>query len=373
MWWVITAIILGLLPFIIRWVIGNPLLPGTETYLFANWLHQLGFSSTLSISIILVTTLSILAGVIASLPRFFRTNKSLWQVSDATRLLLLLSPSWIASATVFPSHAFLLGILTGSLVLWKKNKLFGAALFAIFLAGVSLLFCLPSAPAGIIEFGVLNGYGLFGLIVAFLGGCVLWENKAKTYFIALGIAALIILSFFIPELVVIGATAVAIIGGIGVVRLLHRKWAFPLLRGPSILLCACGLLFSTLACISLISHVGPDGGTASDLAALQSAIPDGLVLTELSPEWVTWWGHAYTVTMPETIRTEIWQSRNIYRTRDILEAWNVTTILITPEMKASLWNDHEDGLLFLLHQSKTFKSLGQGKFVEAWVYDPPQQ
>jgi hypothetical protein len=282
------------------------------------------------------------------------------------RILLVLSPAWIA-AVVFPSHALVLASLAIAFVLWRRFRAWSFLAFVVTGGIIALTSLLPASPAGVIEFGILNGYGLFGLVLAMIGGAVLWENKARSYFVALGVLVFLILSFFIPVFVVVGSVAVAVIGGLGIVRLWHRKWAYPLLRAPTLVVCCCGVLFSAVVCVVLIGHAGPTAETAQGLSAVD--LSGSVVLTEVPPAWVAWWSDARVSEMPAELRQQVWSSRNFRETRDILDAWNVSVIVVTPEMRSSLWNNNEDGLLFLMRQSKTFKSVSQEKSVEVWVYN----
>lgn len=366
MWGVLLVLLLGLLPLLVRWAAGLPVLPGVEPYVIANGLHQAGVPPMLAVLFIVVFSIGLLAMVFALVPRLLSRTRLFVELSDVIRVLLVLSPAWIAAAAVFPSHALVLGCLAWGFVLRKTSRAASVTAFVVAGGLLALMALLPSSPAGMVEFGALNGYGLFGLILAAIGGAVLWENKARSYFIALGVLVLVVVSFFVPVFVVLGSVAVAVIGGLGLVRLWHRKWGYALLRTPTLVVCCCGLLFSAVVSVVLISHAGPSAGVADVL----QTVPRSTVLTEMPPAWVAWWSDARVSEMPAELRAEVWSSRNVGETRDILDAWNVSVILVTPEMRADLWNNNEDGLLFLMRQSKTFKSVSQGKSVEVWVYTP---
>lgn len=365
MFLVVIALVV-LLPFLVRWAAGVPVLPGVEPYVLGNVLRQAGWSAESVVVLFVLVGVVLLVAASVLVPFILRRTRGLVELSDVIRVLLVLSPAWIASASVFPSHALLLVLLVLMVVLWQRSRVWALAAAAGCVMWLGLVSLLPVSAAGIVEFGALNGYGLFGLVLAVVGGFVLWENKAQSYFVALGTGLLFVVSLFLPVLVVVGSVAVAVIGGLGVVRLWHRKWAFSLLRMPTLVVCGCGVLFSAVVTVVLIGQAGPSGMLAESLASL----PQGTVLTEVPGAWVSWWSSARVSPMPAELRASVWQSRNLAEVQDALNAWNVTVIVITPEMRSSLWNNNDDGLRFLLRQSKTFKSVSQGKPVEVWVYDP---
>ena len=65
---------------------------------------------------------------------------------------------------------------------------------------------------------------------------------------------------------------------------------------------------------------------------------------------------------------EIFTSRNLEKTKNILGGYNLSYIYITPEMKQGLvWNYEEDGLLFVLKFSpESFEKIYDKDGIEIW-------
>jgi len=54
-----------------------------------------------------------------------------------------------------------------------------------------------------------------------------------------------------------------------------------------------------------------------------------------------------------------------------MKTYNIQYILITKEMKnTKIWGKHDDGLLFLIENTKTFTQKFQNENIEIWKLNP---
>ncbi len=351
------GVALAVLPVLLRTFSGHPWFAGTQAY-------ELMILTGLPEWLLLALALGALSGALALTPMLFSTVKLENHAEDIAVLLLALSPVTLGALVVFPLHALLLLLLmVGLWAVQRKHWIFAGTLSVAFASILtwSLDDFSFSVTRTLVELGGQNAYGIFALIAAIVGTSVLWENKARNYFLALGVGILVIASFALQSLVLLGSVAVALIAGLGYARLWHRRWVFGSIRGLSLILFACGIIFSSMIFIFEVSDAAPTGGFASDLAAVRHALPEGMVFSILENKpWIEYWTGRELVT-----DDVVWRSRNLSDTFTRLQG--VSAIIITKEMKTTLWNDQEEGLLFLLNNSKTFKRLGDGNFVEVWA------
>jgi hypothetical protein len=363
--WGALGAIVPALPVILRALAGQPLAAGTESYVFA-------------IPVLLLTVASIIAmgASVLLAHRILRRFLGIWEMR--TTLGLLVSAPAVLSSTMFPSHALFALMLTVSVYLWlrgSRSRILSVILFTalLVLVGLKVLMDGTRSPAlALVEFGGLNAYGIFTLIAAIMGAFVLWQNKARNYFITLAIVILVGCSFFLPTLMLFGSLAVVTVAGIGLARLRKRRWTFPLVQTLTLLLFLCGILFTAVTLLAQLVHAPPNAGLASGFAELRFTLPPGTVLSHPSyGPWLTYWsGHPLAV-IPDDDLQAIWSSRNLKETTVLLKHYDISSIVVTSEMKNGLvWSGDEDGLLFLLTRSTTFKSVENASTVEAWAFVP---
>jgi len=62
-------------------------------------------------------------------------------------------------------------------------------------------------------------------------------------------------------------------------------------------------------------------------------------------------------------------SRNLEKTKKLFNIYNISHVLIDPQMKSGLvWNSEEEGLLFLFRNNETFKRVYSVSGIEVWAY-----
>lgn len=227
------------------------------------------------------------------------------------------------------------------------------------------------------DFGAKTGFGIFHFMLFLFGVYSLWNAK-KQKLIYLLFLILIILSAYYTPLNVYLNLILCFAAGYGFLAFIDRKWEILTLKKLTILILVCGLLFSSLSYINRISGETPHKETLKSLEWFLKQ-PNGITLSHYSNGY---WVEAIANKTPLldenkyylrdvdakfNSSNEIFQSRNLKNTRELLDQYNISYIFITSQMKeGEVWKNKEDGLLFLLRNNETFKNLYSSKDSEIW-------
>jgi hypothetical protein len=431
-WLIIVAILMISLPFFIRVSHDINTMPGTESYYHSiadtsisffsgahyvwepfhfvfNWWQYI-FGSALYLPALLALGSFILYWLLLNKLKF-KKNVKMWSL-----LVFALSPAFISTGffTLRSSFAFFC-LLLGCVCLLYRWRVIGIFLFAI--AGLSgwvawmgalafiiflmilrpflkkscliilgvlfvilVLFPFPPFLRGITgipgvlgDLGGIFGISIFVMLLISVAAIVLWSNKAKYYSIFALLAALFISCLFLPELSIYANVFASGLAGFALAWLQSRKWELHFLRDVSLLVLFCGLLFSAVSHIALISDYPPTGEFFESLD-----IDKGLILTH--PKYGFWLESAgfsvvadpYVNYRPDAeSRLEsldnIFHTNSIKDAKKILSHYDVDYVLITSEMTEGLvWDDDESGLAFLMRNPETFKIVRNTDKVDLW-------
>lgn len=233
----------------------------------------------------------------------------------------------------------------------------------------------------IIDFGGKIGFGLFQVILLFSGLSYTWAKKRDyvQFYIVLALLFALMLALDVnynAYLNFIGAYLI----GLAISRFAETKWEAPQLKNIALLILFCGLLFSTVSYAKRVSMMEPDSNLEGALTKL-SGYPSGVVLAHH-----TYYGFieyfsgmpAYVgpegadASMRLNITNEIFYSRRLEYTSDLMEKNHIHYIVIDRSMRQGLvWEREDQGLLFLLENSPSFRKLyGWEADVEVWEYLP---
>ncbi len=341
-----------------------------------------------------------------------------WRIPEHTQPWILLayalSPPLIAAGAIGTPHSFVLMLILSGAWLLQKWWLLGIANFVLAsLSGLAynitailflivlmlihksnmraaiaiilsaIIFIIGYQPANVIlprglahyisDIGGTYGLSIFALLLAIVGAVLVWEHK-KTYY---GIYAIsicfLIASFYFPDLLVFANILVSALAGVALSNLAQRKWELGFLRHAALLVLFCGLLFSSISQAVTLADAPP---TTTFFKTLEFA--PGTVLThENYGFWVEMAGHKAVIDplwkeLPEPSEqawdvAAMFSSTDLEKTRLLLKKYNVTHILITPEMQRGLlWEREEHGLAFLAENSETFKKVETGSNIGVW-------
>ncbi len=235
------------------------------------------------------------------------------------------------------------------------------------------------------ELGALEGISIFGLILAVIGFFVLWNERAKFYLpyaLLFFFAAAFILNANINLYL---AFIISIFAGSALTFLIERRWWLKLVRNISLALILFGLFFSAISFVGRASASEPYPQLMNSLSWLDknsryqgivfSHYKNGFWIEYFNKKSVTDENFIYAPELYERLNdsNEIFYSRNLERTEELLDKYNISYILITPDMKQGLvWKKEEEGLLFLLRNHEIFSMVHAANssrgIVEIWKY-----
>ncbi|MEE9525884.1 MAG: hypothetical protein V3V78_04740 [Candidatus Woesearchaeota archaeon] len=223
------------------------------------------------------------------------------------------------------------------------------------------------------------GYGIFTLILTFVGLYIVWkkEKQITGYLLLL---ALILLSFIIPELNIYIFPIISLFAGFGLHFIIKMKWKIDLIKTLTIILIICGLLFSTLSYINRLSRSSPTNEIFESLEWLKqnTATTDTIFTHYSKAHWVETIAQRPTIlnsqiTYTQDLKTRfndsntILYSRNFKLTTSLLDKHNIKYIYIDSEMKqGQVWTKPQQGLLFLFRNQETFKQVYNENNIEIW-------
>jgi hypothetical protein len=341
-------------------------------------------------------------------------------ISEKTQPWILLayalSPPLLAAGTIGTPHAFILALLmAGTWLLLSRAWMLGSVLYVIacfsgyiynitalvflivllltyqkytqrfvvtlFLALGALiighnppLVGLPRVLSQYVsDLGGVYGFSIFAFLLALVGASIVWQDKKKYYAAYAIFIGFLVGSFFFPHLLVFGNVVISALAGTALARLAQRKWELTFLRQAALLVLFCGLLFSSISHAVNLADTPP---TPAFFKALE--FPPSTVLThENYGFWVESAGHT-AVLDPlwrelEDPEDQAWDAAALFKTTDLnqaqlfFEKYNITNVLITPEMEHGLlWEREDQGLDFLVKNSEMFNKLQTGSSIGVW-------
>ena len=345
-------------------------------YLFLNQFHLPQKVVAFSIIFAAISPLSIFAAsniVTVSLSLFFILLGSLFflRSSLVCSFFFLALAVWQDIFNLFP--IIILAACVGQEMEPKqKGLLLSLFLFSFFIHPVNLeRYTQQAAP--ITDFGAMLGLGLFGLLLALLGlYCIYQEEKIYK-------KACIILCFFAFSWYLLGDIVLlyfsfyfSFLAGWGAFLLTETKWESKLVKQLTLLVLACGLLFSSISYTNRIL-VEPPSLTLQEAGDwIDKNLPqESIVLSSPSHGfWIEYFGKRKALATPlagkEGLVNTLFYSKNFEKTSLLLDEQQSEYILIDAEMKRNIWSKEDEGLLFLFRNREKFKKVYDEKGVQIW-------
>lgn len=116
------------------------------------------------------------------------------------------------------------------------------------------------------DFGGKIGLSIFSIFLLFIGIYVLWQqNKYKYFLVYFGIFLIIILAMYFDFILFYVSIVIALIGSLGLTKLIERKWESDFIKTLSIFIVISGVVFSGLSFINELSSSEP---TSIEIQAL---------------------------------------------------------------------------------------------------------
>ena len=162
----------------------------------------------------------------------------------------------------------------------------------------------------------------------------------------------------------------------------YIKWQSLSLKQISIFLILCSILFSGAGHISSIINTDEPIGNMEVLNWLNEKTPsESIIFTHHGLGYKTKFFAKRTILLDNDLSLinnseqkfndsiEIFNSRNIDNTKNLLKKYKINYILISQKMKEGLvWNKESEGLLFLMNNNKEFGIIYEDNSSEVWWF-----
>ena len=220
------------------------------------------------------------------------------------------------------------------------------------------------------DFGGIYGISIFAAFLSFFGLSKLWEKKYQNFIIYLSLVLLAILAIFNIKSLLYLNFIIAFLASLGLIKLISMKWESDSIKTLSLFIISIGLIFSTVTYMGQIKDKPPNQDTIDAMNFLrQNSNKEDIVLSYYSN------GH-FISSMAERknfIDNKLFfapglreRDQDFYKlmyNKELKEAialtkkYGIDYIYIDPEMRGKLWNQEDEGILFLLKFSTTFKKI----------------
>lgn len=316
-------------------------------------------------------------------------------VSSSRFLPVLGAVLLLFSATFSLFHALLILFFLG-LYLFSCNMFHKKVLATISLFSVLLVILVAQHPfyvpyhivpltinMMVSDFGSISGLSLFFVILFFTGLVVAWKEKriyAPLYLLVLFLTPAIVLY---PQLLIYFACAAAFFVGKALSYFKESSWHFRSVGKITLFVIILGLLFSSLSYATRLKESSPLADQISGLVSLDEYAPsDSVVLSVPEMGYFIEYFAQRPVLLDESLSEPlharrlkdadtIFHSRNLDETSAVLVRNNINFIVITKDMKTGgVWDHPDEGLLFLLRDSETFKNIYAAPSLEIWEVIP---
>jgi len=231
------------------------------------------------------------------------------------------------------------------------------------------------------DFGSEFGISVFIIFLAIFGLKELWKQKYAHKKVYLSLFLLIILLIIKAKFVIYAIFLLAPLAALGGIYLFNSKWESKIIKDLTVLILVLGLIFSTASFLNSYKQSQPSEEIIESLKFLNlNSNQDSVILSHRSYGiWINSIALRKNLMDEKTLYApdvnkryldsqEIFTSRNLEKTKNILGGYNLSYIYITPEMKQGLvWNYEEDGLLFVLKFSpESFEKIYDKDGIEIW-------
>jgi hypothetical protein len=228
------------------------------------------------------------------------------------------------------------------------------------------------------DLGAQIGISIFALILGLIGILRTWEYKHKLKNIYLLMAILFFIGFYINYTNIYLNVFFSIFAGLTLTRIINMKWEAPMLKRVMILLLIYGLLFSSISYIKRVSELGPDRNIQESLEWLgENSEKDEIVFSHYSKGlWIEYWSDLPVITdslfnydnvyQRLSNSNELFYSRNLEKTKILLNNYNITYIYIDNSMKEGQVWDKKEGLWYSFRNNETFNNIYKKNGIEIW-------
>jgi len=275
---------------------------------------------------------------------------------------------------------FAAGVYAVSLFISKQtNELVGVLLTAfagvvwfIFWTGQLMVRGLLSPsfnPALFFEIGAQAGISIFLVLLAAYGMIV---RPPKDQMLLLYAILLFVVTFFIPALLPATVIVLSIFAANGIYHLMTTQWELELLRSALLILVTCIGVFLIITSIRERIGEAPDSDFAHKMIVLRNQYHEGAVLTapEYAPmvEYYSDRRAALDENTPASVVHDAFLNRSSAAVYPLLTGTETSYVLITADMRHTMFKRSDDGILFLLQNTERFVIVEQSNESTLWYF-----
>ena len=276
---------------------------------------------------------------------------------------------------------FLVFIVTIFIYMIFKKEFHKKLLFLNFLTGFIIFFFSfisgnnPFLSLGLTNFSFTNllislggvtAYSSITLVLFFIGLFIIWKRDFRLLAFIISSILIFVLSFYLESLRILVIFEIAIFSGISIKTFLTKKWNIAWIKEVVLLIIICSIIFASLVFMrfetTFISEEYVEGynflNTADSNDVIFSHYNNGFIIQKLSERKTFWDSYSLNYDIfeeKEIIAETIFHTRDLKVLKKTIEDNNISYILIDDKMVNGLvWNGPEEGVLFLLKNSKDF-------------------
>ena len=230
------------------------------------------------------------------------------------------------------------------------------------------------------DLGSYYGVSIFLIFFLFFGLNPLWKSKYKYIHIYLAFIIIIMLTIVNREFIVYSSFLIIYLASLGISYLVKSRWESETIRRLTIVLLIIGLLFSSYTSLISIKNSQPNNELFQALSDLrtQGVMGDvvfshykyGIFINSIANKknyMDSNSGYAPNLKVRYQDMQTLFYTRSADQAKELINKYDIDYILITKEMKEGLvWNNRDEGLLFVVENSKEFRSVIKNDEVEVW-------
>jgi hypothetical protein len=310
-------------------------------------------------------------------------------------LLLLLPISFYGFFTFFLTIFLLLGLM-----LYKKRRpmiVMVSVIISIIIFLIpkllNLSFKIINYPFElflnefIVDFGGRYGFGIMYFCLLIIGISFFWSKfnsgNLSSYYLKLLLLVIILLAIFYDYSIILVLFPIfSLMVSYSIVGIARRNWKILDLKMITLIIIMSALFFSFMTFSQNLCYDNPTQEEVESLKWMKIQGLEGFILSyDKYEHFVKYYSKANSMLRNESDNgfygfndnsfnvdlNYIFHSQNLRKTRDLLKQYNISYIWINKDMKDGLvWDELDEGLLFLLKNNETFEKIYDSNSIEIW-------
>jgi hypothetical protein len=213
------------------------------------------------------------------------------------------------------------------------------------------------------DFGGIFGLGVFIIILSAFGLKFFWKDKYTHFYFYLSIILFIVFSFFNLRFLAYLNFILVLLAALGLQILFERHWKSKPIKYLTMMILLIGLILTGFSYMTSIVNGLPNKETVDAIYGLRD-LPGDIVVAHPSREYWIGFAGKHFVSAPDLFYT-----RDIGNATAIINSKWVSYIWVDKDMQSMVWVEEDEGLLFLLKYSKSFKEVYSNDYVKIWEFE----